>query len=232
MSKLIPKLFTVALLFAMWTFPTTVSATVITSGTASATTGPVSCRSGYPIPNCNYQAYNTANNLAYGATATASSTLSGYSTIHDISFINDGFYGNAASWIAGTANSWIEIDLGFDHDISQIIFGRDRLDGFNDRDPGHFQVEVALAADHIFNNVVNSSLLGFSGVITGAESILVDFNTGPVTARYLRMTFANNGTAIDEIEVFGTLVPEPATLALLGLGLAGVGFRRKRTKML
>ncbi len=36
------------------------------------------------------------------------------------------------------------------------------------------------------------------------------------------------GTAIDEIELFGTAVPEPSTSLILLLGLAGAGFFRRR----
>lgn len=36
------------------------------------------------------------------------------------------------------------------------------------------------------------------------------------------------GTAIDEIELFGTAVPEPSTGLILLLGLAGAGFARRR----
>ncbi|MFC1749832.1 discoidin domain-containing protein [Pseudomonadota bacterium] len=226
MSKSL-KALAIACLASTWALSGSVSATVISTGSASATTGSLMCQSGYSPAQCHYQAYDISNNLAYGASATASSTIAGYSAIHDIGFINDGFYGNGRSWIAGTANSWITIDLGAEHDISQLSFGRDRLSGFDDRDPGQFLIDVALS-DGIFSNIVDSSILGFNGIISGNQTVLVDLDSGPVTARYIKMTFSNAGTAIDEIEVNG--VPVPATLALMALGLAGLGVARKRGK--
>ncbi|MCB1758238.1 MAG: PEP-CTERM sorting domain-containing protein [Gammaproteobacteria bacterium] len=34
---------------------------------------------------------------------------------------------------------------------------------------------------------------------------------------------------LDDIRINGISLPEPATLALMGLGLAGIGYRRRRS---
>ncbi len=56
---------------------------------------------------------------------------------------------------------------------------------------------------------------------------------GSLTASGLRIIVPGTGispagTAIDEIELFGTAVPEPTTSLILLLGLAGAGFSRRR----
>jgi hypothetical protein len=193
--------------------------------------------------NLKYQTYDTTDNLAYfGATGIAPVVSSNLGVaLHDDSKINDGFYGNGSSWIGSTANSWLKIDLGDLFNIEEILFGRDRLGFFDDRDPGQFTIEVATKDDIFLNgnivddaneyvSIFDSSALGFGGSIAGNDTISAMFT--PVTAQFIKMTFTNNGAAIDEVVIYGSPVPEPATMLLFGLGLLGFAgvSRKKRQK--
>ena len=61
---------------------------------------------------------------------------------------------------------------------------------------------------------------GFNGCISNANSQLAAGQTVSLTGSGGRIYSANV-----------TVVPEPMTVALLGLGLAGLGFRAKRKKL-
>ena len=82
--------------------------------------GPVAAAAGDPAPA----------NLATGATPFADSELSGFS--HFTVEANDGFYGNASSWISGGTGGpdgfFIGIDLGAAPiDVNRIAFGRSNV---------------------------------------------------------------------------------------------------------
>jgi hypothetical protein len=51
-----------------------------------------------------------------------------------------------------------------------------------------------------YTEVYNSDEEGFDGIVSGPETIEATFD--PVTARYVKITFENARTAVDEIEVF------------------------------
>jgi len=108
----------------------------------------------------------------------------------------------------------VKIDLGGSTLIDGIQFGRDRIGGYDDRDPGQFIVSVA-DYDAVYVNgddsadaaeyrvVFDSAQIGYSGVISGKETVRVRFSPNPVVARFIKLQVANAGAAIDEIEVFG-----------------------------
>ena len=223
------RLLAIAFMASVGSLPATAFADTISTGSASPAVGSVLCESGFSPPQCNYQAFDTTGDVAFSggpaAPAVSSSTIPGFSTIHDPVFINDGLYGNGKSWISNGSGDWLKIDLGVAQMISQIRFGRDRLGGFDDRDPGQFLIDFALS-DAVYangndtndateySNAVDSSTLGFSGSISFAQTIVVTFDA-PITARYVKMTFTSTDVAIDEVEVFVV----QAVPALQGAGL-------------
>ena len=208
---------------------------VSTSGPLAAATSTeevaqVICKPGYLPPLCLAQASDKSQNLTdpdngSARPAVAKDTLPGYSKIYQAAYVNDGLYGPGASWISNSAYSWIKIDLGKARTINTVTFGRDRLGNLNDGDPGQFVIAVALEDDvyadgnssndsQEYTEVYNSREVGFDGLVSGPETVTAGFD--PVMARYVKLTFENAGTAVDEIEVFmlqprdyGTLTQRP-----------------------
>jgi len=193
---------------------TDVSQPVVATDTVEA--AEVICKPGYLPPLCLAQEFNKSEDLTFQGNglarpAVAKDTIPGYSDIHRASYINDGLYGAGASWISNSAYSWIKIDLGKTTTINTITFGRDRLGNYNDRDPGQFVIAVALH-DNVYadgnssndffeyTKVYDSKKAGFDGVVSGSETIQANFV--PTEARYVKITFENPGTAIDEVEAF------------------------------
>ena len=197
---------------------------VVATSTDTGVVAEVICKPGYLPPLCLAQEYDQHDALTVPGNGTArpavaKDTLPGYSRIHDPAFANDGQYGPGASWISNSAYSWIKIDLGVTRTINTVTFGRDRLGNLNDGDPGQFVIAVALSDDVYadgnssndymeYTPVYSSAQAGFDGIVSGPETIQAMFS--PVTARYIKITFENPGTAVDEIEVFMLQPPELA----------------------
>jgi mono/diheme cytochrome c family protein len=92
--------------------------------------------------------YNPAGqNIALagqGAKVTASPSWD--SGKHRLIHLNDGQYGNDRSWISKTKGTgWIQVEFPKTESIEAIVWGRDRLDDFNDRLPVEYLVEIARA---------------------------------------------------------------------------------------
>ncbi|RPI91055.1 MAG: discoidin domain-containing protein [Chloroflexi bacterium] len=176
----------------------------------------VICKPGYLPPLCLAKEFDKRQDLTFQGNgsarpAVAKDTLPGYSGVHKAAYVNDGLYGPGTSWVSNSAYSWVKIDLGKTATINTVAFGRDRLGSFNDRDPGQFVIAVALndsvyadgnsSNDYIeYTEIYNSDQAGFDGQVSGPETVKAQF--GPVTARFVKIIFANRGTAVDEVEVF------------------------------
>lgn len=197
----------------------------VAAATGTNEVAKVICKPGYLPPLCLAKEFDKSRDLTFSGNgsarpAVAKDTIPGYSRIHKPAYVNDGLYGSGASWISNSAYSWIKIDLGEPRTINTITFGRDRLGNFNDGDPGQFIIAVALSDnvyadgnssndDKEYTPVYNSDEMGFDGIVTGAETIEAKFE--PVNARYIKITFENARTAVDEIEVFMIQTPEYAS---------------------
>ncbi|MDH3492167.1 MAG: PKD domain-containing protein [Acidobacteriota bacterium] len=181
---------------------------------ASSPVGAIQLASGYGAPGGTYQAFDTAGNLAYQGNGAAPAVTKDYlnvALIHQRQNINDGRYGNGASWISNSINSWVKIDLGSEVTIDSLRFGRDRLGNFDERDPGHFKISVATSDMYAngdstndaaeYQLIFDSQTYSYDGVISGAQTIEAQF--APVVARYVKFEVTISGAAIDEIEIFG-----------------------------
>jgi hypothetical protein len=188
----------------------------VAAATGTGEVAQVICKPGYAPPLCLAKEFDKSSDLTFPGNGTArpavaKDTIPGYSRVHQPAYVNDGLYGPGASWISNSAYSWIKIDLGEAKTINTITFGRDRLGTFNDGDPGQFFIAVALS-DNIYADgdssndyteyaeVYSSKEAGFDGWVSGPETVKASFE--PVTARFVKITFENARTAVDEVEVF------------------------------
>ncbi len=157
-------------------------------------------------------AYAALINVAPGGTATASGTYLTYTP--DLAI--DGNYSN--TWNGGLyPTQWIEIDLG---SVFQIVGIKAWV---NQQPDGNTQHDVALGGVYVF------SWVGF----TSFGDILNHDYAAAVSAHTVRITTTSSPSwvAWKEIEIWAEVssVPEPSTLVLVSLGLAGLGFRQHRT---
>lgn len=81
-----------------------------------------------------------------GAKASASSLLPGF-PIHQVHHLNDGRYGNSASWISSEPRAgWAQIELPRAAKVQRVVWGRDREGKYQDRLATAYAIEVSLDA--------------------------------------------------------------------------------------
>lgn len=111
----------------------------------------------------------------HGAKAAASSCIAGYAQ-HAVAHLNDGQYGNEASWVAGPGQShWAQIEWPQPVLVHRVVLSRDRQRHYADRVPLHFDILVSLdgqswqtvrqVVTRAAPVVVRPRLGGFAGVV-------------------------------------------------------------------
>lgn len=165
---------------------------------------------------------------------------------HVATNLNDGLYGNANSWIgvdSGGPNS-AGIMLDGLVDVTSIAWGRDNgLDAANgeccggqlrDRSLGTYTLQRTIdgttwdTIGTISYNFDEDDVAGGGFTPHLRHEFEISDGDGGVLAQGMRLLTPNGATAIDEIEIYGTVVPEPAGASLLALGAAA--FMRRRRK--
>ena len=63
---------------------------------------------------------------------------------HDPDFINDGQYGNERSWLGNeSGKGWVELEFKAEHEITRVVWSRDRQGKLEDRMTTEYRIEVA-----------------------------------------------------------------------------------------
>ena len=132
-------------------------------------------------------------------------------------YANDGLGGT--SWVSSSPDGWIKIDLGQVATINTVSLQKASAGSSREDDPGQFVIAVALSDvyadgdsvdDYVeYAQVFRSEGTGFSGALSDAEMIKTQF--APVRARFVKITFAQPGAAIEEVGVY--MVQPPALAA-------------------
>ena len=148
--------------------------------------------------------------LSPAARATASSTLSGFA-IHRVEHLQDGWFGNPASWIAAQLPAWAELDLGEVQRIGEVRLGNDHRGEYSDR--GATRLRVLTATNHAADSNAEKwrAVAHHDGEPLRSEKV---FACAPTPARWVRVELLASDQGLprlDEIEVYeADPVDEPA----------------------
>jgi hypothetical protein len=142
--------------------------------------------------------------LSPSAKANASSLFAdGKWPIHQTAHLNDGWYGNEASWIAAKLPAWAEIDLGAEHEISEVRLGNDKLGRYDDRASTELKIMVATRYNADSKAADWHAVAQHSGTPLLREKV---FTFPATTARWVRVEIAktakNDEPRLDEIEIY------------------------------
>jgi len=141
--------------------------------------------------------------LLPAAKANASSVWAdGGMPIHQVRHLNDGWYGNAASWIAKTERAWAEVDLGATYAISRVRLSNDQTQQYADRKAVDYRVLMATK----YNVQSDSSAWKPVATVSG-EPLLKsrEFSFTPCRARWVRVQIDKSESGeprLDEIQIY------------------------------
>jgi autotransporter-associated beta strand protein/T5SS/PEP-CTERM-associated repeat protein len=127
---------------------------------------------------------------------------------HAIAGINNGSFGNASSWIGGSVDSFVGINLGGSKSLDHIAFGRDNTGEFTDRSLGRYTLQYTTAANPNASTPDASwTTIGIMDYMSSAPGLFANpserhlFRFPAVTATGVRL-LVPAGAAIDELELY------------------------------
>jgi hypothetical protein len=169
-------------------------------------------------------------NLSAGATAFAPNIEGqnagppqpiGYGGAHTTTGVNDLAYGNTGAWLAGSANSFVGLDLGGNMLVSSIAYGRDNggeATVFTDRQLGTVTLQYTTVASPTYTTPNTSwttiGTMDYTGLLQDVtQSNRHRFNFDPVSATGLRLVMSNTGRGVDEFEIYSSSLALPTLAA-------------------
>ena len=122
---------------------------------------------------------------------------------HQTAHLNDGWYGNTASWIPNKMPAWAEIDLGAVYSIAEVRLGNDRTQLYSDRAPTELRILTAIeyAADAAAGTWREAARYAGAGILSSKS-----FTFPAVHARWVRVEILKSAKdempRLDEIEIY------------------------------
>jgi hypothetical protein len=150
--------------------------------------------------------------------------------------------GRASYWLGREAclNEYFIIDLQGVYDLDEIVLVNSHNEQFNDRGTGEFVIygsQTVDGANELVGEVVvlSAELASVAGTaVIPEEGFFIDPSVPPV--RYLKFqaltilsSAANSGAGLNELQAYGTIIPEPSSWALAAIGavVGGLVVRRR-----
>ncbi|MCX6855567.1 MAG: cadherin-like beta sandwich domain-containing protein [Verrucomicrobia bacterium] len=182
-------------------------------------------------------------NLAAGKVAFAKDEIG--APPHAIAKVNDGLFGNGNSWIAGSQNSFVGINLGVLTAVRAVAFGRDVAGGFTERTLGLYELQYTTVAnpsastpDASWTSIGTLDYQSAGGANFANPSLRHVFNlpsTVMATGIRLRVnaTTVFDLTCVDELELYSqafypnvALVAQGETFRPNNLAVTGAAFSK------
>ncbi len=128
--------------------------------------------------------------------------MKGAMPIHQIAHLNDGWFGNSASWIPEKMPAWAEVDLGGVYEVGEVRVGNDHTQQYTDRAAMDIRILVATEYNADSNAQSWRTVAQSQGEALQAEKT---FSFVPSAARWVRVELLKAGQdmpRLDEIEVY------------------------------